>query len=399
MFSIQSTFASNGFQSSLERKNMAFSYWESTEWLEGNDLIVIGGGIVGLSAALQARVLKPHWKISVIERDTFGGGGSTKNAGFACFGSLSELAHDRSVLGDDEAAALLKKRIDGLKLLRSSLGDSSIGYRDCGSLELIRKGTGYAMPSLETISEVNAWAAEATGTMHTFHIAEGRELAGINSTMIEGAIASPLEGAIDTGKMMQALRLKAQKTGIRLLFGLNVTGWNQHTANHQIEIERAGSLGTAKRFAMKAPHVVIATNAFARELIPKCDVNPKENMVLVTEAIDNLRFDGTVHMDEGHLYARNIQNRMLIGGGRHWNLKNNIELEKKLKALLNEAFPETLNATIEYQWTGVLGIGSNRIPIVSKLHARSVAAVKMGGMGVAIGMQLGKESIELLLSD
>jgi len=54
MFSIQSTFASNGFQSSLERKNMAFSYWESTEWLEGNDLIVIGGGIVGLSAALQA---------------------------------------------------------------------------------------------------------------------------------------------------------------------------------------------------------------------------------------------------------------------------------------------------------------------------------------------------------
>ena len=378
---------------------MAFSYWESTEWLEGNDLIVIGGGIVGLSAALQARILRPHWKISVIERDTFGGGGSTKNAGFACFGSLTELAHDRSVLGDDEAAALLKKRIDGLKLLRSSLGDSSIGYRDCGSLELIRKGTGYAMPSLETISEVNAWAAEATGTMHTFHIAEGRELAGINSTMIEGAIASPLEGAIDTGKMMQALRLKAQKTGIRLLFGLNVTGWNQHTANHQIEIERAGSLGTAKRFAMKAPHVVIATNAFARELIPKCDVNPKENMVLVTEAIDNLRFDGTVHMDEGHLYARNIQNRMLIGGGRHWNLKNNIELEKKLKALLNEAFPETLMANIEYHWTGILGIGATRMPIVSRLHARGVAAVKLGGMGVAMGMQLGKESIELLLSD
>jgi hypothetical protein len=63
MFSIQSTFASNGFQSSLERKNMAFSYWESTEWLEGNDLIVIGGGIVGLSAALQASVLSRIGKL------------------------------------------------------------------------------------------------------------------------------------------------------------------------------------------------------------------------------------------------------------------------------------------------------------------------------------------------
>ena len=399
MFSIQSTFASNGFQSSLERKNMAFSYWESTEWLEGNDLIVIGGGIVGLSAALQASILRPHWKIAVIERDTFGGGGSTKNAGFACFGSLSELAHDRSVLGDDEAAALLKKRIDGLKLLRNSLGDSSIGYRACGSLELIRKGAGYEMPSWETISEVNAWAAETTGSMHTFHIAKGKELAGISNKTIEGAIASPLEGAIETGKMMQALRSKAQKTGIRLLFGLNVTGWNQHTTNHQIEIERVGASGVAERFAMKVPHVAIATNAFARELIPKCDVNPKENMVLVTEAIDNLSFDGTVHMDAGHLYARNIQNRMLIGGGRHWNLKKNTELEQKLKALLNDAFPETLMANIEYQWTGILGIGATRMPIVSKLHARSVAAVKLGGMGVAMGMQLGKESIELLLSD
>ena len=378
---------------------MAFSYWESTEWLEGNDLIVIGGGIVGLSAALQARILRPHWKIAVIERDTFGGGGSTKNAGFACFGSLSELANDRSVLGDDEAAALLKKRIDGLQLLRNFLGDSSIGYRACGSLELIRKGAGYEMPSLETISEVNAWAAETTGSMHTFHIAKGKELAGINSKTIEGAIASPLEGAIETGKMMQALRSKAQKTGIRLLFGLNVTGWNQHTTNHQIEIERFGSSGVAERFVMKVPHVAIATNAFARELIPKCDVNPKENMVLVTEAIDNLSFDGTVHMDAGHLYARNIQNRMLIGGGRHWNLKNNTELEQKLKALLNDAFPETLMANIEYQWTGILGIGATRMPIVSRLHARSVAAVKLGGMGVAMGMQLGKESIELLLSD
>lgn len=235
--------------------------------------------------------------------------------------------------------------------------------------------------------------------MHTFHIATGKELAGINSKTIEGAIASPLEGAIETGKMMQALRSKAQKTGIRLLFGLNVTGWNQHTTNHQIEIERVGPSGVAERFAMKAPHVAIATNAFARELIPKCDVNPKENMVLVTEAIDNLSFDGTVHMDAGHLYARNIQNRMLIGGGRHWNLKNNTELEQKLKALLNDAFPETLMANIEYQWTGILGIGATRMPIVSKLHARSVAAVKLGGMGVAMGMQLGKESIELLLSD
>ena len=80
---------------SYERKNMAFSYWESQQWLSERNLVVVGGGIVGLSAALRVRELHPNWKITVIERHPFGGGGSTRNAGFACFGSATELREDR----------------------------------------------------------------------------------------------------------------------------------------------------------------------------------------------------------------------------------------------------------------------------------------------------------------
>jgi glycine/D-amino acid oxidase-like deaminating enzyme len=399
MFSIQSTFACDGFQSSLERKNMAFSYWESTEWLEGHDLIVVGGGIVGVSAALRAKSIHPNWKVAVIERDSFGGGGSTKNAGFACFGSMTELLQDRKKMGDAEALAVLEKRISGLQLLRSTLGDQAIGYSACGSLELIRKDAGFEMPSQAAITEINEWAAQVTQTEQTFERTPTNQLQGIDAAQIDGAISSPLEGAIDTGKTIHALRNMAQRQGVRLLLGLNVTGWEAGNSGHRVQIQRQKTPGVADSTWVKTPRVLIATNAFAQELMPALDVMPQPNIVLVTAPIEKLKFDRTVHMDAGYLYARNIHNRMLIGGGRHWKLESEDEVIEALHSLLRCIFPFTKSAPIEYQWTGILGVGNTRSPIIKRIHPGCVAAVRMGGMGIAIGMQLGKESTDLLLSE
>ena len=399
MFSIQSTFACGEFQSSLERKNMAFSYWESTEWLEGHDLIVIGGGIVGVSAALTAKIKHPRWKVAVVDRDSFGGGGSTKNAGFACFGSATELLQDRKTLGDAEALKVFEKRISGLKLLRSTLGDEAIGYRACGSLELIRKDAGYEMPSEAAITEINEWAAPVTQNDRTFQRSPSNQLDGIDTAQINGAIASPLEGAIDTGKTIQALRDLAHKRGVRLLLGLNVTDWEVGQTFHRVQIKRHATPGLEDKTWVETPRVVIATNAFARELMPDLDVTPQPNIVLVTAPIEKLKFERTVHMDAGYLYARNIHNRMLIGGGRHWRLESEDEVIEALQSLLRRIFPFVKSTPIEYRWTGILGVGNTRKPIVKKIHSGCVAAVRMGGMGVAIGMQIGKESIDLLLSE
>ncbi len=378
---------------------MAFSYWESTEWLEGHDLIVIGGGIVGLSAALQAKKMRPKWKVAVVERDPFGGGGSTKNAGFACFGSTQELMHDRMQIGDKSALDLLKKRIDGLKLLRMTLGDASIGYRPCGSLEIVRKHSTFHAPTSAYLKGINEWAASATGTAETFQSATADHLVGIAEDAIEGAVFSPLEGAIDTGKMMRSMRQRVQEAGVDLLFGLEVIATEADLAGHRIHIKRSGPSGAEDSRWIQVPHLIIATNAFAQDLLPECDVKPQKNRVLVTEPIKNLQFDKTVHMDAGYLYVRNIADRMLIGGGRHWKLRNNEVLEKALLEVLHTLWPQTKNASLDSKWTGVLGIGLSREPIVARVQSGCVAAVKMGGMGVAIGMQIGQDSVALLLSD
>ena len=73
---------------------MKLSYWEQKEWLQNIDFTIVGSGIVGLSTAVFLKKRFPKSKILVLEKGILPQGASTKNAGFACFGSLSEILED-----------------------------------------------------------------------------------------------------------------------------------------------------------------------------------------------------------------------------------------------------------------------------------------------------------------
>ena len=70
---------------------MAWSYWEKSVFGGHRDVVIIGAGITGLNAALNLKIAKPKLKITVLEKGVIPSGASTKNAGFACFGSISEI--------------------------------------------------------------------------------------------------------------------------------------------------------------------------------------------------------------------------------------------------------------------------------------------------------------------
>ncbi len=78
------------------------SYWERKTYFEEVDFLIIGAGIVGYSAALELREKYPHAKILILERGFLPSGASTKNAGFACFGSATELLDDLTRMDEDK---------------------------------------------------------------------------------------------------------------------------------------------------------------------------------------------------------------------------------------------------------------------------------------------------------
>ena len=81
---------------------MQLSYWEIKNWFTNVDFTIIGSGIVGLHCALELRERFPKSKIVILEKGILPQGASTKNAGFACFGSLSELIDDLKTHSEEE---------------------------------------------------------------------------------------------------------------------------------------------------------------------------------------------------------------------------------------------------------------------------------------------------------
>ena len=85
---------------------MNLSYWEYKTWLSDADFTVVGSGILGLNCALQLRKNFPFSKIIVLEKGFLPQGSSTNNAGFACFGSVSELISDLQSHSEEEVFEL-----------------------------------------------------------------------------------------------------------------------------------------------------------------------------------------------------------------------------------------------------------------------------------------------------
>ena len=118
---------------------MNLSYWELKNWFTNVDYTVVGSGIVGLHAALRLRERFPNSKILVLEKGMLPHGASTKNAGFACFGSISEIVDDLKSHSEEDVIQLIKKRWEGLQLLRKRLGDNTIDFKPYGGYELSLK--------------------------------------------------------------------------------------------------------------------------------------------------------------------------------------------------------------------------------------------------------------------
>jgi glycine/D-amino acid oxidase-like deaminating enzyme len=71
----------------------------------------------------------------------------------------------------------------------------------------------------------------------------------------------------------------------------------------------------------------------------------------------------------------------------------------RLKQILDEIIIPEQNYTIDHVWSGIMGFGENKSPIVRRVSENIFCAVRLGGMGVAIGSLVGQEAVELMLDN
>ena len=112
------------------------SIWEKETFFAPQDIIIIGSGFVGLWSAFQLKRKQPLLRITILERGLIPTGASTRNAGFACFGSLSELVHDGHLMGTDKMLELVAMRFKGLERIQKFFKAEKIDFALTGGYEL-----------------------------------------------------------------------------------------------------------------------------------------------------------------------------------------------------------------------------------------------------------------------
>lgn len=375
---------------------MALSYWE-IESFQKWDFIIVGSGIVGLSTAINLKERNPQASVLVLERGLLPTGASTKNAGFACFGSLTELIADIDVLGEERCLGLVKKRWYGLQKLRQRTGDLTIDYQQKSGYELISEKEA---DRLAGIDKVNKLLAQFFG-IRVFR--EDKTLVqkfGFNQSVIETVVANPLEGQLHSGKMVRELIKIATARGVHIITGCKVQNHQENIDN--VELNALSIDG--EEISFKGSAVAFCTNAFASKYFTGLDIRPGRGVVFVTGEMEKVPFEGAFHMEEGYYYFRNAGKRILLGGGRNLDFESETTVEpgvnerilSELKRLLREVLAPGLTLEPEHVWSGIMAFGDTKEPILKMVSPRVAIGVRMGGMGVAIGSLIGDELAELL---
>lgn len=372
------------------------SFWEVKQYFKFNDLIIVGSGIVGLTTAIFYKKQHPTARVLVVEKGMLPSGASTKNAGFACFGSLSELLADQQTHSKEEVYALMQQRIEGLRTIRSLVGDEHLAFEPCGGYELFTMDDPFVLEKcLALMPSINQEIEARTGLKNTY-VSAKEALQRFDFSGITHALFNQHEGAIDPAKMMHALFKLATSLNIQILNGLEVAQF--------VDTGSGAEIKTTNGEVLKCRHVHFATNGFATKLLPHIDVKPARAQVVITEPIANLHITGTFHLKEGFYYFRNVGNRILLGGGRELdiagetttNLATTPGIQQRLEALLQSVILPSYEFKIAHRWAGVMGVGMVKKAIVKRISNHVSCAVRLGGMGVAIGSDIGKRSAQLI---
>jgi gamma-glutamylputrescine oxidase len=342
--------------------------------------------------------MAPGLRIVVLENQVISRGASTRNAGFLCYGSPSEILEDIDTMGESAAIDLVQQRYIGLQKLKNTVPPSAAGIFWTGGKELFAHCHAELFENVsDNLDQLNDALRSAIGQRPFAHADMERSPHQFESGLKCINIAG--EGQVQPAKLLKYISDMNQTQGVRLCEGLQVTAIRKGERNLVVQTDRSLNLRCRK--------VLIATNGFYRRLFPETmDVIPARNTISILKPSKAFKLNGNFHANRGYIYFRSVNGHLLIGGGRHWAAEEESSDEmltnEFIKTRLMNFVRENLSGDrLEWKevqsWSGILGIGPHKSPILSWRDDHILAAVRMSGMGVALSPVIGQKAAAMLL--
>jgi gamma-glutamylputrescine oxidase len=375
------------------------------------DVLVIGGGFTGLSAAYHVLTAQPGARVIVLEAEHVGFGASTRNTGMLTPGVGQSLDSLVRRFGAATARQMYQASLAAVNYVGQLTAREHIdaGLRMTGQLIVAqgRRGRGRLADQAATLESLDLPCQRlndaALGERLQIRCdAPGGESQG------PAALRLPVAGLLHPGRLVQGLKDAIERRGGQIVEGARAVSLSRG---------EPAVVTLADGRTIQAGHVVLASNGYDRVLgIQRGRVIPLHLRLLVTEPLSaeqlaELQWPGR----EGVIDSRRVFNyfrltedqRLLFGGGRpryRWGGQTE-DLEAAaseiaaLTASYRRLFPALAELPPARSWTGVIGFTMDNLPVVGRLpgYRRVVYAGGWCGHGIALSVSSG-QWVERLLA-
>lgn len=362
------------------------------------DVAVVGGGLAGVSAALE--LAQRGFSVALLEARQIGWGASGRNGGQAIHGLACDQGTIEAQLGLEEARRIWTMSIEALNLLRERIRTHAIdcdwrdGYLGVATSE--RKGR-ELLAWAERMQQVYGYEQQAIPTAELPR--------WITSPRYHSGVFDPRSGHLHPLNYTLGLARAAAAAGVRL---------HEETPVTALQGGATATLRTPQG-EVRAKHVLLAGNVYLQGIAPQLEarIMPVGTYIACTERLDDGIADALIPSrsavcDTNFVldYFRPTNDQRLLYGGRvSYSTVTPADLAGSMRARMIGTFPQLAKVKIEYAWGGFVDISMNRAPDFGRLSPGGDNAANVyylqgfSGHGLALTGLAGKLVAEAIAGD
>lgn len=350
------------------------------------DVLIVGGGYVGLSTAFWITEQRPDLKIAILERSFCGAGASGRNAGFLTMGSASFYKTLTLKWGVEKAKAIHHFAAESIHLIHQHVLKAS---------PEVKHDQTTSMTLFQTESQLGQWSEKTFGPeAFNFHWKPNAELPEALRGKFFGAFENGPEFRVNPVQLLGSLKKLLESRKVQFI---------ESSAAFELTAE---GVSTELNF-IRTRQVVLALNGYLPQFssIFRSYIVPRRAQMLAVEIEENLDCPSLYYDPPERVYWRKAQERVvLIGGKRLLDEEGEVGDFEKISPKIQKGLEDylSLQLGVKYKiinrWSGTMAFTEHELPLVQKVTAplETVVAGGFSGHGMGLGFRTGLEVADLV---